>query len=124
MGMSDFQEACKRAIEKIINQSSFQANYICDYGEYRDTSIGTEPRAKVHAFCPPLLEYIHFALALAPPDEVFKTSEFKVVIRPDTRLLDTKTYRIEKGHERMLQLSHSRPYAYIPCLFCVHPSIY
>ena len=98
MGMSDFQKACKRAIEKIINQSSFQATYIYNYGEYRDTSIGTEPRAKVHAFCPPLLEYIHFTLALTPPNKVFKTSEFKVVIRPDTRLLDTKTYHIEKGY--------------------------
>ena len=104
MGMSNCQKACKKAMEKVINQSSFQAKYTCHYGEYRDKSIDTEPRAKVHVFCLPLLEYIHFALALAPPDELFKTSEFKVVIHPDTRLLDTKAYSMEEGHESMLQL--------------------
>ena len=102
--MSDFQKACEKAMEKVIKQSSFQAKYTYDYGEYRHKSIDTELRAEVHVFCPPLLEYIHFALALAPPDELFKTSEFKVVIHPDTRLLDTKTYSVEEGHESMLQL--------------------
>ncbi len=58
-----------------------------------------EPRAKIHVYCPPLLQYIQFALALAPPDEVFRTSEFNVVIHPGDRLLDRAIYSAEEGHE-------------------------
>ena len=105
-GMSDFQRVCKRATDEIINQSRFQARYALDYGEYRDRFTDAELRAKVHVFCPPLLEYIVFALALAPPDEALKTSEFKVVIHPDTRLLDRKNYTMEDGHESMSQIDN------------------
>ncbi len=103
-GMSDYRKACNKAMQKVINNSSFQAKYTCQYGEYRDKSFDNEPRAKIHVFCPPLLEYIHFALALAPPDEALKTCEFKIVIHPDTRLLDPETYRKEEGDESLLQL--------------------
>ena len=77
---------------------------IRDYGEYRNKSLHDEPRAKIQVFCPPLLQYIQFALALAPPDDGLKTCGFDVVIHPDNRLLDRGIYSTEEGHESLSQL--------------------
>ena len=102
--MSGYRNARKKVMQKIIDRSAFQTRYTCDSGEYRFPSSNDWPRAKIHVFCPPLLQYIHFALALAPPDPALKTCEFQVVIHPDDRLLDGAIYNVEEGHESLLQL--------------------
>ena len=63
-------------------------------------------RASIYVFCPPLLQYIHFALALAYADNGGRTCGFhRVVIHPDDRLLDEGLYSIKEGHESLLQLN-------------------
>ena len=52
-----------------------------------------------------MLQYIHFALALASPKNDLKSGEFEVVIHPDDRLLDGVLYSVEEGHESLLQLN-------------------
>ena len=101
--MSGYRNARKKVMQRIIDRSAFQTRYTCDSGEYRVTSSNDWPRAKIHVFCPPLLQYIHFALALAPPDPALKTCEFQVVIHPDDRLLYGAN-NVEEGHESLLQL--------------------
>ena len=76
-------------------------------GEYRH--CGTKARAKIHVFCPPLLQYIHFALALASQNHRLKTHEFQVVIHPDDRLLDEGRYSVKEGRA---SLSQSYDYVY------------
>ena len=103
-GMSTYDNAREKVISKAIETQDFRDRYHCEYGEYRSLT-DTNARAKIHVFCPPLLQYIHFALALAPPDHGLKTCEFQVVIHPDDRLLDWGLYSVEQAHESMLQLN-------------------
>ena len=102
--MRVYHNTCQKVMQPIIENSSFRTKYTCDYGEYRDISMEDMPRAKIHVFCPPLLEYIYIALAIAPPDEGLRTCGFQVVIHPDHRLLDGKLYSAEEARESLLQL--------------------
>ena len=102
--MSGYHNARSKVMPRITDGSEFRIRYTCVDGEYRLKSSDNEPRAKIHVFCPPLLQYVHFALALAPPDSALKTCEFQVVIHPDDRLLDETLYSVEEGHESLLQL--------------------
>jgi len=97
--MSFHDKPRDKVIQRITDNFRFRLDYTCPYGEHRNQSVHDEPRAKIHVFCPPLLQYIQFALALAPPDEVFRTSEFNMVIHPDDRLLDRAIYSAEEGYE-------------------------
>ncbi len=102
--MSAYHNARKKVISKVTDTGEFRFRYKYYHGEYKDKS-GDKPRAKIHVFCPPLLQYIHFALALASPDHGSKTGEFSVIIHPDDRLLDGELYSVEEGHESLLQLN-------------------
>lgn len=62
------------------------------------------PRAKIHVFCPPLLECIYIALAIAPPDEGLRTCECQVVIHSDHRLHDKRIYSAEEARDSLSQL--------------------
>ena len=101
---SVYYNACKKVIQRITDDSGFRIRYTCNYGEYRNKSFHDKPRAKIQVFCPPLLQYIQCALALAPPDDGYKPCEFNVVIHPDNRLLDRGIYSTEEGHESLSQL--------------------
>ena len=99
--MNAYHNAREKVISKVTNHGEFPSRYKLFRGEYEYDKV---TRAKIHVFCPPLLQYIYFALALASADHSLKTCEFQVVIHPDDRLLDGKLYSVEEGHESILQL--------------------
>ena len=101
---SAYRNAREKVISKAIDNRYFRDRYYPVNGEYR-SRIGTKARAKIHVFCPPLLQYIHFALALSSPDYGLKPCEFQVVIHPDDRLLSLGRDDIVEGFESMLQLN-------------------
>ena len=102
-GIGAYHNARQKVISKVTSDSEFRSWFNYEHGEYQ-RPVRPE-RAKIHVFCPPLLQYIHFALALASPDHGLKTCEFQVVIHPDDRLLDEDVYSVEERHESLLQLS-------------------
>ena len=102
--MNAYHNARKKVISKVTNDGNL-ANRLRSYaGEYYYKWGDEMTRAKIHVFCPPLLQYVYFALALASADHSLKTCEFQLVIHPDDRLLDSKIYSVEEGHESILQL--------------------
>ena len=103
-GFGAYHNARQKVISKVTSDSKFWYAFKYEYGEYRRRS--SEDRAKIHVFCPPLLQYIHFALGLAFTDQGLEHSEFQVVIHPDDRLLEEDIYSVEEGHESLLQLSY------------------
>ena len=109
--MSAYHNARGKVISRVTGNANFRSQYKHLDGEYKD-AFGGPTRAKIHVFCPPLLEHILFALALASPDYCIGNSEFRVVIHPDDRLFDVNLYSAEERHESMLQLdSFVRSYA-------------
>lgn len=102
-GISACHNSREKVISKAIGNKNFQDRYHCVNGEYWYRG-STKARAQIHVFCPPLLQYIPFALALAAPDHG-KTCEFQVVIHLDDRLLNGSLYSAQEGHESMLQLN-------------------
>lgn len=103
--MNIYRNACDKIKQKIINTSHFRTRYPSIIGgEYRNTSCIDEPRAKIHVFCPPLLDYIHIALAFSPPDPALRTCLFQVVIHPDHRLRDEKVHSADEARESLSQL--------------------
>ena len=101
---SVYHNAREKVIQKITGNPYFRGHYERVYGEYRHKYEPDKARAKIHVFCPPLLQYIRFALALAPPQPALRTSEFDVVIHPDDRLIDRRIYSAETVHKSLLQL--------------------
>lgn len=99
-----YYNAREKVVSKVIDNNAFSGRYYLSNGEYRNR-INTEARAKIHVFCPPLMQYIKFALALAFRDHGLKTCEFQVVIHPDDRLLDGGLYSVEERRISMLQLN-------------------
>ena len=111
--LSAYYEAREKVLSKAVDSRGFQSEFCFWKGEYKARG-STQDRAKIHVFCPPLLQYIRFALALAYRDPGLKTCEFQVVIHPDDRLLDGALYSVEEGRISMLQLSEfvrSRAYS-------------
>lgn len=102
--MSAYYNARVKVISKVTDNANFRYRYMYYDGEYK-TAITGESHVKIHVFCPPLLQYILFALALASPDPYLKPREFQVVIHPDDRLFDPDLYSAEERHESLLQLS-------------------
>ena len=101
-GMGAYHNARQKVISKVTENGEFRAKYNCNHGEYTSKYNGN---AKIYVFCPPLLQYIHFALSLPSPGHGLKNCEFQVVIHPDDRLLNGGLYSVEEGHESMLQLN-------------------
>ena len=101
--MSAYHNAREKVISKVKDNANFRFRYKIRDGEYKQTVDG-KTRTKIHVFCPPLLQYILFALALASPDGCIKTWEFQLVIHPDDRLFDADLYSAEERHESLLQL--------------------
>ena len=102
--LSAYYEAREKVVWKTIDSRGFQSEFVSSKGEYTARS-DSQLHAKIHVFCPPLLQYIHFALALAYGDPGLEICEFQVVIHPDDRLLDGTVYSVEEGRISMLQLS-------------------
>ena len=96
-----YYSAREKMIQKIIGKEKFRWDYDCIHGEYRQKY--QKWRAKVHVFCPPSLECIKFALALAPPDPIHNKTEFDIVIHLDDRLLD-EGISMADGKESLSQL--------------------
>ena len=102
-GMSGYHNAREKVISKATDNSKFRNRYRYNKnGGYKHR--GYEARAKIHVFCPPLLQYFLLALALAFPDHDLKTCEFQVVIHPDDRLLAGGAYSVEEGRQSLSQL--------------------
>lgn len=102
--MDAYHNARQKVISRVTDDRKFRSDFECVHGEYKGKYY-EKARVKIHVFCPPLLPYIHFALALASPDHGLKTCEFQVVIHPDDRLLDENIYSVEEGHESLSELS-------------------
>ena len=101
-GMGAYHNARQKVISKVTDNGEFRSHFNFIHGEYKTEYY---KKAKIHVFCPPLLQYIHFALALPSPGHGLETLEFEVVIHPDDRLLNGGLYSVEEGHESMLQLN-------------------
>lgn len=109
--MSAYHNAREKVISKVKENTKFRSWYILRDGEYK-YGIEGKYRVQIHVFCPPLLQYILFALALASPDQCMGIREFRVVIHPDDRLFDADLYSAEERHDSLLQLSdYVRTYA-------------
>ena len=103
-GFSAYQNARQKVISKVTNDSEFRSAFDYKHGGYKRKL--SDDRAKIHVFCPPLLQYIHFALGLASTEYGWANTEFQVLIHPDDRLLEEDIYSVEEGHESLLQLSY------------------
>lgn len=103
-GMSVYQNAREKVMLKAFEHPHFRLCLHTYHGEYIWKE--SKDRAKIHVYCPPLLQHIQFALALASANHSLETCEFQVVIHPDDRLLDGDFYSIEERHESLLQLDN------------------
>ncbi len=101
-GFGAYHNARQKVISKVTNDREFRSAFDDKDGEYKRKL--SDDRAEIHVFCPPLLQYIHFALVLASADRGYYP-QFQVVIHPDDRLLEEDIYSVEEGHESLLQLS-------------------
>lgn len=103
--VSAYQNDREKVIPKVTDNVKFRSRYENYHDEYW-ASLDGKTRAKIHVFCPPLLQCILFALALHSPNPRLKPCEFQLVIHPDNRLLDGGLYSVEEGHESLVQLDN------------------
>ena len=105
-GFGAYHNARQKVLSKVTNDSDFRSAF--DYKPYNREYKRklSDDHAKIHVFCPPLLQYIHFALGLASTDNGRGIPEFQVVIHPDDRLLEEDKHSVDEGHKSLLQLSY------------------
>ena len=106
LGASTHHNARKKVVRRLTNSPDFQAQHSCDYGRYMRKHFEGSAQAEIHVFCPPLLQYVIFALTLAPPDDGLKACELDVIIHPDIRLLGGENYSKKEKYECLLQLQY------------------